>query len=425
MLSDSQGLAVTTDSPVAIAQLNRFIDQALSYGKEAEDAISRALAADPTCAIAHAYAAAHFLAQESAVDRPQAIRHLQAAQHHALQTTPREQWYVQAVGAWAVGAIDRALAGHEAIAQAYPQDLISVQQGQYHYFYRGEATNLKRLAETVLPAHSNNHYFYGMLAFGLEQCGDLKQAELMGRRAIALNRHDAWAQHAVAHVLETQGRVAEGIAWMEHHADTWVACNSMLLTHNWWHLALYYLKQGDWQTTLELYDTCVWGYARKETPKDQVGAIALLLRLELQGIDVGDRWQILSLYLRSRLHEHALPFQDLHTLYALARAGKMAWVAEMLQSLQAHAQTVDRSQRRAWLEVAVPTAQGLIAHAQGNWLMAIAALKPVMSRLQEIGGSHTQRALFKQIYQNAQCKADYAAIDTHPSTPAKRLLKTA
>jgi tetratricopeptide (TPR) repeat protein len=384
MLKDAQDLVVTSVSSIALVHLNDFIHQALSYGKEAEDAINKALAADPTCAIAHAYAAAYFLAQESAVARPQAICHLQTAQRHALQATQREQWYIQAIAAWATGAIDQAIHWHEAIAQAYPQDLISVQQGQYHYFYRGEATNLKRLAETVLPAHSDNHYLYGMLAFGLEQCGDLKQAEAMGRRAVAINRHDAWAQHAVAHVLETQGRVAEGIAWMERHTDTWAGCNSMLLTHNWWHLALYYLKQGDWQTTLALYDTCVWGYARKETPKDQVGAIALLLRLELQGIDVGDRWQSLSLYLQSRLHEHALPFQDLHALYAMARAGKAAWVVEMLHSMQAHAQTVDRSQRRAWLEVAVPTAQGLIAHAQGDWLAAIARLKPVMHRLQRL-----------------------------------------
>ncbi|MBW4469886.1 MAG: tetratricopeptide repeat protein [Stenomitos rutilans HA7619-LM2] len=421
MLKDIQDLAVTSVSPIAIVHLNDFVQQALGYGKDAEVAISQALAADPSCAIAHAYAAAHFLSQENAVDRSQAIRHLQSAQQYARQATQREQWYIQAIAAWAAGAIDRAIQWHEAIAQSYPQDLISVQQGQYHYFYRGEATNLKRLAETVLPANANNHYLYGMLAFGLEQCGALQQAETIGRRAVTMNRHDSWAQHAVAHVLETQGRVAEGIAWMEHHADTWVACNSMLLTHNWWHVALYYLKQGDWQTVLELYDTRVWGHARKETPKDQVGAIALLLRLELQGVDVGDRWQALSSYLRFRLHEHALPFQDLHALYAMARAGKMAWVAEMLDSLQAHAQTVDRSQRRAWLEVAVPTAQGLIAHAQADWGLAATTLKPVMHRLQELGGSHTQRALFKQIYQNAQRHAT-TSVRLHPAIMSRQLL---
>ncbi|MBW4691595.1 MAG: tetratricopeptide repeat protein [Lyngbya sp. HA4199-MV5] len=422
MFKDAQNLVITSVSPVAIAHLNDVIDHALSYGKGIEDAIIKALTADPTCAIAHAYAAAYFLSQENAVDRRQALRHLQMAQQYVLQTTQREQWYIQAIAAWSTGAIDQALQWHEAIAQSYPQDLISVQQGQYHYFYRGDATNLKRLAERVLPAHSDNHYLYGMLAFGLEQCGALKQAEVMGRKAIAINRHDPWAQHAVAHVLETQGRVAEGIVWMEHHTDTWTACNSMLLTHNWWHVALYYLKQGDWQTALALYDTCVWGQARKETPKDQVGAIALLLRLELQGVDVGDRWQALSSYLRFRLHEHALPFQDLHAVYAMSRAGKMTWVAEMLHSMQAHAQTVDQSQHRAWREVAVPTAQGLIAHAQGDWLTATTVLKPVMHRLHEIGGSHTQRALFKQLYQNAQRHANASAVCTHPAIAPKRLL---
>jgi hypothetical protein len=96
MLKDAQDLVVTSVSSIALVHLNDFIHQALSYGKEAEDAISKALAVDPTCAIAHAYAAAYFLAQESAVARPQAICHLQAAQHYALQATQQEQWYVEA-----------------------------------------------------------------------------------------------------------------------------------------------------------------------------------------------------------------------------------------------------------------------------------------------------------------------------------------
>ena len=36
MLKDNQGLQVSTDSPVAIAAINRFINQALGYGCETE-----------------------------------------------------------------------------------------------------------------------------------------------------------------------------------------------------------------------------------------------------------------------------------------------------------------------------------------------------------------------------------------------------
>ena len=106
----------------------------------------------------------------------------------------------------------------------------------------------------------------------------------MARKATAMNRHDPWAHHAVAHVMETQGRVNEGITWMESLADTWENCNSMLYTHNWWHVALYYLEQGEKDKVLELYDNRVWGIAQKESPKDQVGAISLLLRLEYAGL---------------------------------------------------------------------------------------------------------------------------------------------
>ncbi len=51
-----------------------------------------------------------------------------------------------------------------------------------------------------------------MVAFGLEQCHQLLEAETMAREATAMNRHDPWAHHAVAHVMETQGRVNEAIA---------------------------------------------------------------------------------------------------------------------------------------------------------------------------------------------------------------------
>ncbi|HEY9626344.1 MAG TPA: tetratricopeptide repeat protein [Coleofasciculaceae cyanobacterium] len=402
----SQQLDVTTDSPEAIAAIDHFVHQTLIYGNAAEAAILQAIAIDPTCAIAHAYAAAHYLSQESRIGWQQALPYLQAAQRYAPQANFREQIYILAIAAWADQKIDRAIALHEAIAVQFPQDLISVQQGQYHYFYQGNKVGLLKIAETVLPANQDNAFLLGMMAFGLEQCHQLEAAERWGRQATEMNRHNPWAHHAVAHVLETQMRFEEGIVWMENLADTWEPCNSMLYTHNWWHVALYYLKRQDFQTVLNLYDRQVWGKAQIESPKDQVGAIALLLRLELQGVAVGDRWQSLAQSLLPRIHEHALPFQDLHYVYALARAGKVNDAQEMLLSLEDHAQTCPLSLRQAWTNVALPAAKGLVAYAQADWQQAIAYLKLVLPQLWAIGGSHAQRHLFDQIYVNAVQQAE-------------------
>jgi tetratricopeptide (TPR) repeat protein len=400
MLIDTQGLVVTTSSPTALAAINRFIDQSLCYGRDMETVILQGIAADPLCVIAHAYAAAYYLSQETTIDRQQAAPHLLAAQQHLAHTTPREQLYIKAIIAWSQQQILQAIALHETIATQFPQDLISVQQGQYHYFYQGNQPGLLAIAERVLPENRAKHYLYGMLAFGLEQCHRLREAEIAARRAIESNRHDPWAHHAIAHVLETQGRAAEGIAWMEQFADTWETCSSMLYTHNWWHIALYYLAQGDYQTVLHLYEKRVWGRARRSSPKDQVGAIALLLRLELRGVPVDNHWQEVALHLLPRLHEHALPFQDLHYIYALARAERHEWLRDMLQSLQARART-ENSNSQVWQEIVIPAATGLIAHAQRDFASTITALQPVLPRLVCLGGSHAQRELFQQIYEDA------------------------
>jgi tetratricopeptide (TPR) repeat protein len=405
MLRDSQGLAVTTDSTEAIAAINHYTDQSLSYGKDAL-VILNAIEVDPTCAIANAYAATVYLSHESGESRQQAVPYLEAAKKYKDRANEREQLYISAIEAWAIGAIEQAIAYHEQIAQKYPRDLLSVQMGQYHYFYQGNTQRLLQIAQKVLPANRENHYLHGMLAFGLEQCHRLEEAEAVGRLATQINRNDPWAHHAVAHVMEMQGRIEEGIAWMESLCDTWENCNSMLYTHNWWHIALYYLENEDIQKVLELYDTHVWGRATKESPKDQVGAISLLLRLELRGVNVNPQWTALSTYLTARIHEHSLPFQDLHYVYALSKAGQAGLATEMLLSMQAYAKTTQPYIQRMWTKVALPAARGMVAHARGDWEQASALLRPALPRLHEIGGSHAQRDLFEQVYLDAWLRAE-------------------
>ena len=72
---------------------------------------------------------------------------------------------------------------------------------------------------------------------------------------------------------------------------------------------------------LEIYDHHCWGIA-KDYSKDQIGAVSLLARMEIAGIDVGDRWRDLSAHLAARAHDTVLPFLTLQYLYGLARAGR-------------------------------------------------------------------------------------------------------
>lgn len=401
MLKDAQGLDITTVSKVAIAAINKHIEQCLCYGNQAESSVLAALAADPHSTFFNTLAAAYYLTQENTNDAHRAISYLDNARSYFTQANEREKLHFLATEAWANKKIDRAIAYCEEIVVRYPQDLLAVQQGQYHYFYLGDKLRLTSIAGNALNANAGNHYLMGMLAFGLEQSDRLDEAEQLARFALEINRADPWAQHAVAHVMETQGRYQEGITWLESFIDTWDNCNSMLYTHNWWHIALFYLSQGEINRVLSIYDHHIWGKARKSTPKDQVGAISLLLRLELLGIDVGQRWQKIAPYLRDRLHEHALPFQDLHYIYALARANRLDFAREMLFSMEAYAYKVQPYLQKTWQEVALPVARGLIAYAIYDWKKTTKELKPVLHRLHEIGGSNTQRKLFTQIYQDA------------------------
>ena len=54
----------------------------------------------------------------------------------------------------------------------------------------------------------------GCRCFALEEAGQYEEAEPIERGAIDINGNNIWAEHAVAHVLEMQGRRREGIDWI-------------------------------------------------------------------------------------------------------------------------------------------------------------------------------------------------------------------
>ena len=220
-----------------------------------------------------------------------------------------------------------------------------------------------------------------------------------------MTEREPWAQHALAHVMLTQGRLREGLQFMEHGSASWTQLNSFMVTHNWWHLALFAIDLGLDELALKTYDEQVWGVV-KSYSQDQIGAVSLLARLELAGIDVGDRWQDVADHIALRLDDQVLPFLDLQYLYGLARAGRPQ-AQTLLDNIERRgAQAASGGDHGGaanaiWQQVAVPAAHGLMAHARGRHAQAIDALGQALPQLLRIGGSHAQRDLFEQIHLDA------------------------
>ncbi len=218
----------------------------------------------------------------------------------------------------------------------------------------------------------------------------------------------------LAHVMLTRGRIDEGARFLEGLQDTWTGLNSFMSTHLWWHLALFYLSQGRHGRVLEIYDRYCWAIA-KDYSQDQIGAVSLLARMEIAGIDVGGRWQDLGDHLAGRAHDTVQPFLTLQYLYGLARAGRIE-AEELLRSVRVAAGKSPSSVREVWRDVALPAGEGLYAYAQGDFDAAWRHLSVAMPRMMEAGGSHAQRDLFEQILLDA-------AIKSGRNTLAQQLLE--
>ncbi len=415
MLADLLGNPVTLHNPSSLGALNDFVEGFISCEARAVNVL-RIADHDHSAMVQASCAALHMFAESrdaSANARPYLNRANQALVA-SPEVTPRERRFVASVEAWVNGDMLRAVALHEEQARECPRDLVSVKLGQYHLFNLGDAPGMLGLVQAALPTSGDIPYVHGMAAFGLEQCHLLDQAEAAARRGIRMCRKEPWAHHALAHVMLTQGRNTEGQAFMNDVSDTWTGLNSFMVTHNWWHQALFGIELQQFDDVLRLYDQRVWGVA-KDYSQDQVNAVSLLARLELRGVNVGNRWQDLGNYLVPRVNDQVLPFLDLHYLYGLARARRpeaQSLMNNLIAKGQEKRHQLPQESRRqptdsngVWAQVCLPLAHGLLAHAQSDKRHAVKHMQSAMPRLIEIGGSHAQRDLFEQIYRDAQSAA--------------------
>ena len=327
-----------------------------------------------------------------------------------MPATERERGHLAAIAHLLEGRWHEAARTLEDVSIAHPRDALALLVGHQLDFFTGQSRMLRDRIARALPAWNAQmpgyHSLLGMHAFGLEECGDYGRAESAGRRAVELEARDGWAQHAVAHVLEMTGRKRDGIAWMRANPEAW-SRDSFFAVHNWWHVAVFHLDLGEIDAVFELFDGAIYG-RQSRLALEMIDAAALLWRLELRGLDVGDRWAALADGWEPHAAAGNYAFNDVHAAMAFLRAGRSAALATLLDAQES---AMARSDDNAVFtrQVGRPVTRALVAFNQGNYAEAVHGLRLVRNGAALFGGSHAQRDLLDlTLLEAAQRQGDTA-----------------
>lgn len=377
-------LPITSSSAAAKVAITAFADQLVSHGSNAR-IIFDALQHDPECALAHSCAAALFLTQMTRAGQAQAAPHIASAKAGARFATERERYFVAAVAYWGKGEDTHAVRILRAIIEIWPHDLVAAKLCQILELGQGDLVGMRRTSAMAAAVNGRSGYALGLHGFALEQMGDRELALRYALRAMDLSPvRDPWAQHCAAHALVAMGQSSAARTFLQVHAQDWDRCSSFMLSHNWWHLALCDLELGNPEGALELYDERIWG-VRKGHTQDQINAVSLLARLEMQGVEAEWRWEDIARHFEDRVGDRISGFLDLHYLYALARSGRDIAADEMVASMRGEG-------------IVSALAVGVVSHARLEYRNAAEAIAPALWQLPAIGGSNIQRELFVRIY---------------------------
>ncbi|MEO0392307.1 MAG: tetratricopeptide repeat protein [Pseudomonadota bacterium] len=305
-------------------------------------------------------------------------------------------------GRWRAGAdlLDQAL-------NQTPNSALLVKLSHACRFILGDARGMRRSIENVLDAYDDKHphagYVYGCYAFALEETNDYQAAESWGRRGLEINPDDAWGLHAVAHVYEMQVDPDAGYRWVMDNKPAWQASNNFKI-HVWWHVALFLLEQGDHEGVLTLYDSEIRA-DQTDDYRDIANGASLLMRLELDGVDVGTRWEELADLSETRIDDACLAFADMHYLMSLTGSKRWEAAERMIARLE---DTSDHNLGDLGVvtrHAAAPMGKVLLAFQKGDSETAAAYMKAVDDQLYRIGGSHAQRDVFRRVLTDAAIAA--------------------
>ena len=403
MLKDSYNNFIDTKKVETIEYINQFNKNFLSYNKEIRNIINAA-DNDKFCLIINSHAAIYGMFMDSHEGIKLCKKYLSIGEKLINNKigTEREVIYFNIIKNLFNEDIFESIKLIKEIVKKWPEDLFSTKLAQLLFFSVGDNKNMKEIAEFSINYHLNNPYAWGLLAFALEESNNLSEAKNAGLKAIKLCEDEPWAHHAVAHVYETLEQPESGIKWMNNFTSKWEKCNSFMYTHNWWHICLFYIKLNEIDKALAIFDKNLWSspFGNNDFSQDQAGAISILIRLKLLGINTGSRWEKIISRILKRQTYFSDPFVATHFAYAISSSNNHNHIKDFKEKLKLKVKNENLS-IRIWEKAGTPLCKGMIEHAAGNYSNAVKYLKISKNYWHLVGGSHAQRHVFKLILINS------------------------
>lgn len=394
MTRDIRHTPISMNEAAPVELYEKALRQFQGYVGNPIEVIDEALQIRPDFVLGHAFRAGLLMTFSERRFANEARASVERAEALASKANQRERDLVGAARLLVDGDWHGARAAYDHVLVDHPRDVFALQLAHLFDFFCGDAQNLRNRISRVMPHWSPSvpgySFVLGMHAFGLEECNQYDQAEDSARRSLSLEPKDVWAVHAGVHCMEMQGRIEDGIGWLETKAKDWAPDNTFAY-HNWWHLALLHMDRERYDRVLELYDASVYP-ERSDFSLQLVDATALLWRLYLLGQPVESRMQQLASVWESKLEGERgfYAFNDVHAMMALAATGREAAMRTLLEHMEAA--TKDTNTNAAMTrEVGLPVARALLAFARGRHAEVIATLEPVRDIAHRFGGSHAQR----------------------------------
>eukprot|EP00731_Ephydatia_muelleri_P026049 Em0018g149a len=376
-LLDCMGLPMTCANDAALVQYDKALYALTTLDLNMLHYANRALELDRSMVLVSCLLGFTWSSQPKPPTDPAVAPHLEALKTAGPRTTDREKAHIRAVIAYAHRNIPGAVDEWMDILIHHPRDILAIHLLFVCCIAIGELEKMRDSLARVQPWWTEDMALYphifSFYAFALVQNSEFQRAEEMARKVLAMDRSVGWAYHTLCHVIEESQDAQTGVHFLTSTRPLWL--NSILGGHIVWHLALYYLDLGDTSSVLKEFDSVLYDKTCFGNPSGLVDAASLLWRLNIMGVDPGEkRWEKVFDGFSKHRSDHTTSWYDVHVFMSLSHGkvsetcARMVIAERMLEALRDNAKTnASATDAKIVATLGVPVCTALLAFGKEQY----------------------------------------------------------